>query len=182
VPIPPLRERKEDISPLAKHFLNRYNAIHGKKLRGFTDKAKRALLTYAWPGNIRELQNMVERGVILAPGGGYIEVNHLFSPRADQHENEFGLGPDGGLDASPWAAGDRLCETVLNGVMTLDQLEVMLIQTAVDKAHGNLSAAARLLGLTRPQLAYRLKRLHEIGATGSEADLLPAAGRRDSPA
>jgi transcriptional regulator with GAF, ATPase, and Fis domain len=66
--------------------------------------------------------------------------------------------------------------------MTLDQLEIMLIQTAVDKAHGNLSAAARLLGLTRPQLAYRLKRLHEIGATGSEPDLLPAAERQGGAA
>ena len=57
--IPPLRERKEDISPLARRFLEKYSAIHGKRLKGFTDKAKRALLTYAWPGNIRELQNMV---------------------------------------------------------------------------------------------------------------------------
>jgi DNA-binding NtrC family response regulator len=178
VQIPPLRERKEDISPLAKHFLNRYNAIHGKKLRGFTDKAKRALLTYPWPGNIRELQNMVERGVILAPSGAYIEVNHLFSPRADTQAHEFGLGPHGGLDGNLWAAGESLCETVLNGVMTLDQLEVMLIQSAVDKAHGNLSAAARLLGLTRPQLAYRLKRLHEIGVTGSEPEPMPEAERR----
>ena len=69
IQIPPLRERKEDISFLAKRFLEKHCAIHGKKLRGFTDKAKRALLTYRWPGNIRELQNMVERGVILAPSG-----------------------------------------------------------------------------------------------------------------
>ena len=67
IDIPPLRERKEDIPLLAKRFLEKYSAVHGKKLRGFTDKAKRALLTYPWPGNIRELQNMVERGVILAP-------------------------------------------------------------------------------------------------------------------
>ena len=76
--IPPLRERKQDIPLLAKHFLARHTAVHGKKLRGFTDKAKRALLGYPWPGNIRELQNTVERGVILAPGGTRIEVNHLF--------------------------------------------------------------------------------------------------------
>ena len=60
---------------------------------------------------------------------------------------------------------------MFNGVRTLDQVEAMLIETAVDKAHGNLSAASRMLGLTRPQLAYRLKRLHETlpaGGTGSE--------------
>ena len=98
VEIPPLRERKEDISPLAKRFLAKYSAIHGKKLRGFTDKAKRALLTYTWPGNIRELQNMIERGVILAPSGTRIEVNHLFSPCADEHSREFSVGMNGGLD------------------------------------------------------------------------------------
>jgi len=175
--IPALRDRHDDISPLANHFLSRYNAIHGKKLRGFTDKAKRALLTYAWPGNIRELQNMVERGVILAPNGTYIEVNHLFSPSAEQHAQEYGLGPRGGLDLSAWGAGSNPYDAVLSGAMTLDQLEVALIETAVDRAHGNLSAAARLLGLTRPQLAYRLKRLHEGDASlgAPERESLPGA-------
>jgi transcriptional regulator with GAF, ATPase, and Fis domain len=159
--IPPLRERKEDISLLAKRFLEKYSVIHAKKLRGFTDKAKRALLTYHWPGNIRELQNMVERGVILAPSGTRIEVNHLFSSCPGDQPGELGLDSSGaiGLNGSP--AGANLCDTVFNGIMTLDQVEAMLLETAVDKARGNLSAAARMLGLTRAQLAYRLKRLHE---------------------
>ena len=160
--IPPLRERKEDVSLLAKRFLEKHSAIHGKKLRGFTDKAKRALLTYPWPGNIRELQNMIERGVILAPSGTRIEVNHLFSC-SDGQAPEFGLDMNGGLDINRWETGKTLCEAVFNGVMTLDQVEAMLLETAVDKARGNLSSAARMLGLTRPQLAYRLKRLHEDG-------------------
>ncbi|MFI4929693.1 MAG: sigma 54-interacting transcriptional regulator [Burkholderiales bacterium] len=168
--IPPLRERKEDISLLAKRFLEKHSAIHAKKLRGFTDKAKRALLTYPWPGNIRELQNMVERGVILAPNGSSIEVGHLFTRCGDAQAQEFGLDGDGNLDLHrQQAAGRELCETVFNGVMTLDQVEAMLIETAVDKAHGNLSAASRMLGLRRPQLAYRLKRLHEPAeAEGTE--------------
>ncbi|HEX6016750.1 MAG TPA: sigma-54-dependent Fis family transcriptional regulator [Burkholderiaceae bacterium] len=174
VQIPALRERRDDISPLAKHFLARYNAVHGKKLRGFTDKAKRALLGYAWPGNIRELQNMVERGVILAPHGGYIEVNHLFSASAEPQPLEYGLGRSGGLDRS--AADGNPYDAVLSGAMTLDQLEVSLIEAAVDKAHGNLSAAARMLGLTRPQLAYRLKRLHE-GDPAADAAVGVPAGR-----
>jgi len=162
VEIPPLRERKEDVSFLAKRFLEKYSAVHGKKLRGFTDKAKRALLTYPWPGNVRELQNMVERGVILAPGGARIEVDHLFSCRSGEDApRELGLGVDGNLDAETWDTGRDLCEAVFNGARTLDQVEAMLIETAVDKAHGNLSAASRMLGLTRPQLAYRLKRLQE---------------------
>jgi len=166
IEIPPLRERKEDVSFLAKRFLEKYGAVHGKKLRGFTDKAKRALLTYHWPGNIRELQNMVERGVILAPSGSRIEVNHLFSCQpAPGETHELGLGLDGNLDAATWDTGQDLCEAVFNGVRTLEQVEAMLIESAVDKAHGNLSAASRMLGLTRPQLAYRLKRLQEAAAT-----------------
>jgi DNA-binding NtrC family response regulator len=174
IEIPPLRERKEDVSLLAKRFLEKYSAIHGKKLRGFTDKAKRALLTYPWPGNIRELQNMVERGVILAPSGTRIEVEHLFTCSSAQAP-EFGLDMNGELDLNRGDAGRNLCEAVFNGVMTLDQVEAMLLETAVDKARGNLSSAARMLGLTRPQIAYRLKRLHEDNQTPSEAPpALPA--------
>jgi DNA-binding NtrC family response regulator len=178
--IPPLRERKEDIPLLAKWFLQKYTALHDKNLRGYTDKAKRALLTYSWPGNIRELQNMVERGVILAPGGTRIEVEHLFSTCPEEQAQEFGLDIHGSVDAQPGGnTMGALCEAVFNGVTTLDQLEVMLIETAVDKARGNLSAAARLLGLTRPQLAYRLKRLHEADASENESPRTPpgAPGR-----
>jgi DNA-binding NtrC family response regulator len=173
IEIPPLRERKEDISPLAKGFLAKYSVIHAKKLRGFTDKAKRALLTYDWPGNIRELQNMVERGVILAPSGTRIEVNHLFSPCSEEHAREFGLDTNGALGVDRGESSKSLCEAVFNGVMTLDQVETMLLEKAVDKAHGNLSSAARMLGLTRPQLAYRLKRLHDSGQGGSDNNFAP---------
>ncbi len=175
IEIPPLRERKEDISPLAKRFLAKYSAVHAKKLRGFTDKAKRALLTYDWPGNIRELQNMIERGVILAPSGTRIEVDHLFSSCAEEHAREFGLDTNGALGANRGESGRSLCEAVFNGVMTLDQVETMLLKTAVDKARGNLSSAARMLGLTRPQLAYRLKRLQESGQGGSDINFAPSA-------
>ncbi len=159
--IPPLRERKEDISLLANRFLEKYSAIHGKKHRGFTDKSKRTLLSYAWPGNIRELQNMIERGVILAPSGTRIEVDQMFSSYHTDHSLEFGLDSNGGLEIAHEKTGKELCEAVFNGVMTLDQIDGMLVDAAVDKARGNLSKAARLLGLTRRQLAYRLERLHE---------------------
>jgi len=167
--IPPLRERKEDVGLLARSFLEKYAATNGKKLRGFTDKAKRALLTYHWPGNIRELQNIIERGVILAPSGTRIEVNHLFSSCAEEAPREFGLDINGALGENSGGSAKTLCEAVFNGVMTLDEVEGMLLETAVDKARGNLSSAARMLGLTRPQLAYRLKRRHEgEGARAAE--------------
>ena len=166
--IPPLRERKEDISPLARRFLEKYSAIHGKRLKGFTDKAKRALLTYAWPGNIRELQNMVERGVILAPGGTRIEVHHMFSGFDERGALELGLDAHGDINPRSPAAGQALCEAVLGGAMTLNQVEAMLLEMAVDKAQGNLSSAARMLGVTRPQLAYRLRRLQDEGNAAQE--------------
>ncbi|WP_246263980.1 sigma-54-dependent Fis family transcriptional regulator [Aromatoleum toluvorans] len=161
IDIPALRERRDDISPLAKHFLEKYAAINGKKLLGFTDKAKKALVGYAWPGNIRELQNTIERGVILAPNGGRIEIEHLFLSRSDDEVQELGLDSDGKLDINGPNAGRALCEAVCDGAMTLDEVEAMLLEAAMDKARGNLSWAARMLGITRPQLAYRLKRLHE---------------------
>ena len=159
VHIPPLRERNEDISPLSKAFLEKYAAVHGKKLRGFTDKAKRALLSYTWPGNIRELQNVIERSVIIAPHGSRVEANHLFLAERDSLPPELGLDADGTLHAQGWQPGEKLCESVLNGVFTLDEVESMLLEAAVAKAKGNLSSAARVLGVTRPQLAYRLKRI-----------------------
>ena len=174
IEIPPLRERKEDISPLARHFLDKYEAIAGKRLRGFTDLAKRAMLSYSWPGNVRELQNMVERGVLLAPGGGRVEATHLF-PCSTRELHEAGLEMVDGLGGGGWPAGRALCEAVLNGVMTLDQIEAMLLETAVDKARGNLSSAARLLGLSRPQLAYRLKRLHEAQSAARADEAGPQA-------
>src|SRR5690606_31410993 len=70
-----------------------------------------------------------------------------------------------------------LFEAVLNGVTTLDRVEAMLLETAVDKARGNLSSAARMLGLTRAQLAYRLKRLHEPADGGASGRSAPAKAR-----
>ena len=169
--IPPLRERREDVSLLAKHFLAKYAAINGKSLPGFTDKAKRALTTYAWPGNIRELQNTVERGVILAPHGARVEVEHLFLSCGDDDAREFGLDRDGKLDVDGGHSGRALCEAVCNGAMTLDEVEAMLLEATMDKARGNMSSAARTLGLTRPQLAYRLKRLHDGDAPRAAADV-----------
>ena len=168
--IPPLRERQEDIPLLANRFIEKYSAIHGKKLNGFTDKAMRAILAYSWPGNIRELLNMVERGVILAPNGTRIELEQMFSAGGHDPVPEFGLDSSGGLGMGTQEPAKDLCEEVLSGAMTLDQCEAMLINSAVSKAQGNLSAAARLLGLTRPQLAYRLKRLQEEGAPGKTGD------------
>jgi len=157
VRIPPLRERREDIRPLVKKFLEKYQAIHDKKIAGITDKAKKALLGYGWPGNIRELRSTIERGVILAPHNTRIEINHLFTSWEDPAASEIGLDTRGDLDVPGSGACRALCEAVLAGTTTIEQIEQLMIDAAVNRAHGNLSSAARMLGLTRPQLAYRIK-------------------------
>ncbi|BAL24480.1 sigma-54-dependent Fis family transcriptional regulator [Azoarcus sp. KH32C] len=155
--IPPLRERRDDILPLAQRFLEKYATIKGKRLQGFTDMAKKALVAYGWPGNVRELQNTVERGVILAPNGGRVEVDNLFLTHAESGD-QYGRGEDGDIDFVGPCAGRALCEAVCDGAMTLAEVEKMLVEVAMDKAHGNLSSAARMLGLTPPQLSDRLKK------------------------
>jgi transcriptional regulator with GAF, ATPase, and Fis domain len=170
--LPPLRERREDIPLLMNFFLHRYSRLHGRSVRGYTPRAVKALLNYAFPGNVRELQNIVERGVISADDDGVVDLPHLLR-REQLDEGLYSLGAAGVLataaeagqestasEAMPGLLLDRLCEPGQAGV-SLQAVEHRLIDEAVERAQGNLSAAARLLGLTRAQLAYRLKARRE---------------------
>jgi two-component system response regulator HydG len=162
--LPPLRERREDIPLLLNHFLHRYSQRHGRRVRGYTHRVVKALLNYDFPGNIRELQNLVERGVINADEGGAIDVPHMLRREQLRDEHTLSIGSAGNLateDAAPATApATSLLARLLEpgqGTISLDDVERRLIDDAVSRADGNLSAAARLLGLTRAQLAYRLK-------------------------
>jgi two-component system, NtrC family, response regulator HydG len=171
-----LRERREDIPVLMNHFLWRFSQRHGRRVTGFTGRAIDAMLTYAWPGNIRELENLIERGVILAPNGGPIDISHMFTSGEKVETTMFGLGGDGSLamaeqleaqlgatqDAEVSRVAKKLSNILLGGdndndPISLDEIETVLLKSAVQRANGNLSAAARVLGITRPQLVYRLK-------------------------
>ena len=114
----------------------------------------------------------------MRPAARASRSSHLFSPCADEQARELGLDRGGSLDLQQRRLRQDLCETVLNGTVTLDQIEAMLLETAVDKARGNLSAAARMLGLTRPQLAYRLKRLQEESEAGVATDAQASSALR----
>jgi DNA-binding NtrC family response regulator len=157
VTIPPLRERQSDIQPLVEAMVTRFSSLHDKRVAGITDKSWRALKMHAWPGNVRELENVIERGVILASQNGWIEVDHLFSGPVPAAPHEC-VGKAGGLEQTEAAEHGKLFENVLDAGIPLDTLEQELLQSAVRRADGNLSAAARLLGITRPQLNYRLKK------------------------
>ncbi|MBI2536011.1 MAG: sigma-54-dependent Fis family transcriptional regulator [Gemmatimonadetes bacterium] len=132
IALPPLRERREDIPALARHFLTQYARRYGKTLTGFDPAALQALLDHPWPGNVRELDHAIERAVLLARG----EVLAA---------QDLGLRP---------ADGDG---TVLLERMSLDDAERYLIQRALKRADGNVSDAAKQLGLSRSALYRRLQ-------------------------
>ena len=157
ITIPPLRDRLADIPALVGRFVEKYSGVYSKTLRGLTDKAMREVMDHPWPGNIRELENVIERAVLLAPENGAIEACHLWgalpsTPRGGQ------VTPRGEVADKPADSLDALCDQVLQNNIGISSLELRLMQTAMQRAKGNLSQAARLLGITRPQLAYRLKK------------------------
>jgi DNA-binding NtrC family response regulator len=160
IPIPSLRERVDDIETLALHLLERFSARHGKTIRSFTDRALDAMRCYAWPGNIRELENVVERGVILTSPGKAIEADSLFANVPAT--TAFTVNAAGQLEASrDYGNLASIYDQLLAQDCGLEQMEAYLIEEAVRRADGNLAAAARALGITRPQLSYRLKILQQ---------------------
>ncbi|HTZ18015.1 MAG TPA: sigma-54 dependent transcriptional regulator [Dissulfurispiraceae bacterium] len=141
--IPPLRERAEDIPLLARHFLGRLSAKYNKTaIAGFSPEAEKLMVSYRWPGNIRELRNMIERLVVLETAE-IIMPEHLPKEIAGHpagkasFSGEFSL-PDQGLN--------------------LDDLEKQLIIQALTKAGGNKTVAAKLLGLSYDSLRYQIKK------------------------
>jgi DNA-binding NtrC family response regulator len=157
IAIPPLRERVDDIEPLANHLLQKFTAQHNKRVAGITDKAMDAMRRYAWPGNVRELENLIERGLIIASPGQMVDVGDLFAIPANS--DVITVNASGALQQGVPANIEGLFEDLQKRGLSIDALEDGLIQQAVSTAGGNLSAAARLLGLTRPQLSYRLQKI-----------------------
>lgn len=172
----PLRERREDIPLLLSHFLSKFNRRHGRRLTGFTQRAIDTVMSYDWPGNIRELENAVERGVILAAEGTVIDAPQLFTSGEHFSLNNYAMDRNGnwvqsdpqsllsepGLDSETQRVSKHL-SNLLQGVedtdstVSLDDVETLLLRKALDRAEGNIAAAARVLGITRPQMVYRLR-------------------------
>ena len=139
IDIAPLRERREDIPDLVNLFITRFAGDSGKGVEGITPEAMQILVNYHWPGNVRELQNIVERACALAKGS-MLDV-------ADIH-----------LDTRPAKAANGASGFLPDG-MTLEQWEDEMVQEALRRANGNKSQAARLLGLSRNALRYRLSKI-----------------------
>lgn len=145
VTVPPLRERAADLAELVPHFIGKYSALHGKSVQGVTDRAMELMRDYHWPGNIRELANMIERGIILADQGGHIEAAHLFPNHSE---------PEAALSLDTPASLDQLLESGFD----LTEWEQALMIRALEKTGGNVTRAAEMLGLSRATLDYRLKK------------------------
>ena len=127
--VPPLRERTEDIPLLVSRFLDKYNARHGKRIAGITDRAVEALKNYDWPGNIRELQNMIERGVIIVGNGEQIDVKDIFpnlsaSAAAEPAPAARAVGGHtAAAPGTPGANGHDLVDRLLSETESLEDLE-----------------------------------------------------------
>jgi two-component system response regulator AtoC len=151
--IPPLRERREDIVPLALELLQHFNCELRKKFTGVTPAAAELLQNYPWPGNIRELKNVIERTMILAPEGDIDAAalpeeirDHVRSSRRDESSN----GALSELDVSP--TGRQL--------VTLRELEDEYIQEVLAATGNNKTQASRILGIHPTSLMRRLKKEH----------------------
>jgi len=157
IPLPALRERPEDVLALAEHFLAELGATLGRGTVGMTAEARDALQRYAWPGNARELRNVIERALILSDGA-LIHPSHLaFTPTAPRPPAAAPLPapPARDGDGNPPAAPEG---PLPESGVDLDAIERSFIERALAQAEGNKSRAARLLGLTRAQLYSRLEK------------------------
>jgi DNA-binding NtrC family response regulator len=146
IDVPPLRARKSDIPLLASHFLRKYATENDKAVSGFTDESLRALTTYAWPGNVRELENAIERAVVMTEQRE-IRVEDLPLGSAPS-------GPSGATDLSMLVPG-----------ISMTELERLAILQTLEAVNGNTLEAAKLLGISRRKIQYRLR---EWGVTSDE--------------
>jgi two-component system response regulator PilR (NtrC family) len=164
IEVPPLRQRREDIAELTEHFLRRCSAEHKKEVRAFTVDATRAFDAYAFPGNVRELENLVERAVTLA-SGPVIGLADL--------PNEVG-----GAATAATPALVALPEEGCNLDSVVDEVERRLLVQALERAGGVRAQAAKLLGVTLRSLRYRLQK-HALADDTDEApsDDLPPPPR-----
>jgi two-component system response regulator PilR (NtrC family) len=152
--LPPLRERREDIPLLVDHFTRKFAAEHGRPINGTDPEAMSALMAYHFPGNVRELENLIERAVTLAPGD-------RVSP--DSLPTLKGLSA---ADSSMGMPAATLPQEGIDLERVVEDFERSLIIRALERTDGNRTEAARLLGVTFRSLRYRLSKLGITGAEG----------------
>jgi DNA-binding NtrC family response regulator len=162
--MPSLRERREDLVPLVEHFIRRFNAEEGKSIPGVTPDAMAMIISYDWPGNVRQLENAVFRAIVLSDGGAL---------KPDDFPQISGLAPATAASVPTIAvASDAVDQpvTITDGageLRTLEQIERDLIQYAIDHYSGHMSEVARRLGIGRSTL-YRKVREYDLRVRDGE--------------
>jgi two-component system NtrC family response regulator len=142
VDLPPLRERKSDITALAHHFMQKYSAIYNKKLTGIAPAALQIIMKNPWPGNIRELENVMERSVLLSSG---TVIDETSLPLSVRHAS----------------AGVKTCLESLKSATRAAgrKTEEKSILAALSESNGNKTKAAKILGISRSSLYNKIKEL-----------------------
>lgn len=144
IDLPPLRKRREDVPQLAQHYINQFNVQFRKNIKNIHPDAEKLLIHYEWPGNIRELRNVIERAILLESSSSIqvenlpTEINNISTVEIRALNPYQFIFPDSGI--------------------SLDELEKKIIEQALDKADNNQSKASRLLGISRDTLRYKKKK------------------------
>ena len=151
--LPPLRKRKDDIFLLTDHFIEQYNKEFDKNITGLSNKLKDVFKNYPWPGNVRELKHVIESAYNIKQLGDKIEIDDLpgyIRERLGQNRNII----------NNWNAEDRIKDNqdLPSLENYLEEIEVKLIENALEKTNDNISAAARKLDISRQSLQYKLKK------------------------
>jgi DNA-binding NtrC family response regulator len=149
IELPPLRERREDILLLARHFLDQYAKKYGKPLRDIPPSVVSALESYEWPGNVRALRHACERAVILADGSSYNVDDFSLAQRGAPR-------PMPSPEPPPSPAAPLPVQTPAASDLNLERHEKQMVEAALKKHHYNISLAAQELGLTRASLYRRM--------------------------
>ena len=154
--VPPLRMRKADLPALTAELMEAVSERSGVEPRPLTEDAAERLAAHPWPGNVRELENALERALVLAAG---------------RPEEEAALGADDFdfLDEGLEGAADWLAREALARGLELGELEAAMLEAALAETRGNISAAARVLGITRRALEYRIEAKRKAEQAGAEA-------------
>jgi two-component system, NtrC family, response regulator AtoC len=169
IDLPPLRERNDDVLLLTEHYIDDFNKRLRRKISGLAPEVARIFRHYSWPGNVRELRNVIERVMILEDGD---LITATWLPRGIMPEGQVGKQSREPVKVST-ATNDQVLEATSaspaglfhlppEGVQ-LDSVEMSLVEQAMDRSGGNQTRAAELLGISRDQLRYRLKKLESNG-------------------
>jgi DNA-binding NtrC family response regulator len=170
IDIPPLRERDNDVILLAEHYIAQFNERLRKRVRGLTPEVEEMFRHYPWPGNVRELRNVIERVMILEDGEN---ITPAYLPRGFGKEASEAAREAGANASSSSAPGLQRPQQTQHtdapspvipfrlppGGVVLDEVEMSLVRQALERSNGNQTRAAELLGISRDQLRYRLKKL-----------------------